>query len=232
VKRLPAAELLDSDLGAPAEIAQSFSDLRRINRWFGGNATTAWMIARVAGALNSNSLSILEVAAGSGDVARFAQRRLSSRGLRLEVTLLDRATSHLNNNNGGREPRAVAADALSLPFRDQSFDLVGCSLFAHHLAPDELVQFVNEGLRVCRSAVVINDLVRDARHLALVYAGMPLFRSRLTRHDALASVRQAYTPEEMRALLQKTAAARIEIHLRYLFRMAAVIWKRKSAPAY
>src|SRR5947199_5866128 len=37
---------------------------------------------------------------------------------------------------------------------------------------------------------LINDLVRSWLHLAFVYTGMPLYRSRLTRHDAPASVRQ------------------------------------------
>jgi ubiquinone/menaquinone biosynthesis C-methylase UbiE len=220
LKRVPTVEMLDTDSGTRAEVAQSFSDLRRINRWFGGNATTTSMIARVAGALKANSLSLLEVAAGSGDVAHIAQKRLRERGINLDVTLLDRAISHLNNREQDNGLRAVTGDALALPFRDESFDLVGCSLFAHHLAPEELMRFLNEGLRVCRAAVVINDIVRDARLLALMYAGMPL-----TRHDAIASLRQAYTPEEMRALLGKIAAARIEIYRHYLFRMAVLIWK-------
>ena len=54
----------------------------------------------------------------------------------------------------------MAGDALALPFRDASFDLVSCNLFAHHLSPQELVRFVDEALRVCRVAVLINDLVR------------------------------------------------------------------------
>ena len=63
--------------------------------------------------------------------------------------------------------RAVAGDALALPFRDASFDLLSSTLFAHHLSPQELVQFVDEALRVCRVAVLINDLVAaPAAHVA------------------------------------------------------------------
>jgi hypothetical protein len=54
---------------------------------------------------------------------------------------------------------------------------------------------------------------------------MPLYRSRLTRHDAPASVRQAYTVDEMQSLLAQTSAARVEIHRHYLFRMGVVAWK-------
>ena len=84
---------------------------------------------------------------------------------------------------------------------------------------------VIEGLRVCRRAVLINDLVRHPLHLALVYAGLPLYRSRLTRHDAPASVRQSYTPEEMHALLEQTGASDIEMQRHFLFRMGVVVWK-------
>ena len=148
---------------------------------------------------------------------------LERRGVSMKVTLLDRASSHLRERIVGRP--AVAGDALQLPFRDNSFDLIGCNLFAHHLSPQELLQFVNEGLRVCRIAVLINDLVRDPIHLALVYAGLPLYRSRLTRHDGPASVRAAYTPGEMQDLLQKSKAARVEITRHYLFRMAVIAFK-------
>ena len=222
MKRVVTPELLDTDDGTPAEVADSLSDLRRVNEWFGGTATTQSMIEHVAKQLNVRSLSLLEVAAGSGDVPRTVSSRMKNRGLQLEVSLLDRVPSHLANVNGGR---SVIGDALSLPFADSSFDLISCGLFAHHLSPEQLVQFVREGLRVCRVAVLINDLVRHPLHLALIYAGMPLYRSRLTRHDAPASVRQAFTPDEMRELLTQTKAARIEIQRHYLFRMGVIVWK-------
>jgi ubiquinone/menaquinone biosynthesis C-methylase UbiE len=120
----------------------------------------------------------------------------------------------------------VAGDALALPFSDGSFDLVSCCLFAHHLEPQEIVQFVNDGLRVCRIAVLINDVIRDPRHLVLVYASLPLYRSRLTHHDAPASVRRAYTIEEMNEMLRKTAAVDLQIERYPLFRMGAIAWKQ------
>ena len=221
MKRVAISELLDTDAGTPDEVAASLCDLRRINRWFGGVATTADMVDRVARETKRTSLSLLEVAAGSGYVPETARQRLQSHGLHLEVTVLDRLPSHLTNRNP-----AVAGDALALPFRDASFDLLSCNLFAHHLSPPELVQFVDEALRVCRIAVLMNDLVRHPLHMSLVYAGMPLYRSRLTRHDAPASVRQAYTPEEMQTLLAQSNAARVEIHRHYLFRMGVVVWKQ------
>ena len=220
MKRVAIPELLDTDSGSPAEIAASLSDLNRINRWFGGISTTTSMIRRVAQKLGVLSLSMLEVAAGSGYVPERARQKLVHDGIELKVTLLDRAPSHLVNGQ-----RAVAAEVVALPFRDASFDLVGSVIFLHHLSPEQVIQSVNEALRVSRTAVLINDVVRHPMHLALVYAGLPLFRSRLTHHDAPASVRQAYTTAEIRDLLKRTSAARVEIHRHYLFRMGVMVWK-------
>jgi ubiquinone/menaquinone biosynthesis C-methylase UbiE len=220
MKRVVVPELLDTDSGTPAEIADSLLDLQEINRHFGGVATTQAMVELVARKINASSLSLLEVAAGSGFVAEQVRKRIRSRRLQLSVILLDRAPSHLGNGNP-----AVAGDALTLPFRDASFDLLSCTLFAHHLDPHEVTQFAGEALRVCRVALLINDLVRHPLHLALVRAATPLWRSRITRHDGPASVRRAYTPDEMQALLAPSGAARVEIHRHYLFRMGVIVWK-------
>jgi len=220
MRRVVIPELLDTDAGTPAEIRDSLADLRNINRRFGGINTTCAMIERVAAVNKQGELSLLDVAAGSGYVAEAAQKQLAPRGIRLSYALLDCAASHLN----GHRP-SVVANALELPFRDRSFDVVACSLFLHHLEPDEIRTFVNEALRVSHIAVLINDLRRSALHLALVYAGFPLFRSRLTRHDAPASVRRSYSPKELRDILRATDAAAVEIEHHYLYRMGVIAWK-------
>src|SRR5882757_7901522 len=139
MKRVPTPELLDTDSGTPSEIAASLDDLRRINRWFGGTSTTKGMVRRVARNVKASTLSLLEVAAGSGYVPEIARQHLRREGLDLQITLLDRAAAHLD----GKNP-VVAGDALALPFLDASFDLVSCNLFAHHLSPENFVKFVDE----------------------------------------------------------------------------------------
>jgi len=283
VRRRPTAELLDTDSGTPAEVAGSIADLRMFNRWFGGVTTTRSLIQTVARKTGRSEFSLLEVAAGDGFLAQAVNASLQSRGIRLHVTLLDRAQSHLpafansnpngdpsdgaadarvgrtllsdavdvgvaivsedqdQNQNQKRRTRVsdphehqafgsvLVADALNLPFHDSTFDLVSCSLFAHHLSPEQVTKFARESLRVCRQAVLVNDLIRYPLHLALVYAGMPLYRSRLTRHDAPASVRQAHTVAEMQSYIQQAGAASVEIQRHYLYRMGVIAWKTKAA---
>jgi len=222
MQRVNTQEILDSDACPPVEVETSLRDLCRINRWFGGVATTRRLIERVSSATGNKHFSVLEVAAGFGEVSRIAGRQLARKDITLEVTDLDRVRTHLLRGN-----HAVVADALALPFPACSFDLVSCSLFAHHLDPADLVRFAGEALRVSRYAILINDLVRHPLHLALVYAGFPLMRSYVSRLDGLASVRRAYVPGEMRRILSAAAkpAPRVEISRHFLFRMGAIAWK-------
>lgn len=214
-------ELLDDDVGSPAEIAASLADLQHINAWFGGIRTTVALLQEISTECGCNQLSMLEVASGAGDLPMSASRILARQGREIRVTLLDRRWSHLPRNGAP----SIAADALALPFRDGAFDVVSCSLFAHHLEPEELRRFAEEAMRVSRRAVLINDLIRSRLHLWLVYAGLPLFSSHITWHDAPASVRRAYTTREMREILRGVPAKRITVDQQYLYRMGVLLWK-------
>jgi SAM-dependent methyltransferase len=234
LERFESEEILDSTQCPVPDAEASLSDLCRINRWFGGVSTTRRLVERVSVSTGQKRFSVLEVAAGFGEVPRMAAMKLARKGILLAITDLDRKASHMRPGH-----RAVVADALALPFRNDSFDLVSCSLFAHHLDPAELARFVDEALRVSRSAVLINDLVRHPLHLALVYAGFPLMKSYVSRFDGVASVRRAYTPDEMRGMLAHNSgvAGKVDISTHYLFRMGVIVWKERplasgeSAPA-
>jgi ubiquinone/menaquinone biosynthesis C-methylase UbiE len=191
------------------------------NSVFGGVHTMSSLLRRVAHKRGLKQISWVDVAGGEGYVATRTQRSLARSGVSSQPVIVDRAPTHLGNTHP-----AVCGDALALPFRDNSFDAVGCSLFMHHLEPAEIVRFVREGLRVARHAFLIQDLQRHPLHLALGYLGMPLYRSRITRHDAPASVRRAYTVEEVRKILAPVASAEnIEIRKFFLFRMGVIVWK-------
>jgi ubiquinone/menaquinone biosynthesis C-methylase UbiE len=240
MRRLDTPELLDSDAGTPLEIERSLRDLRRINLLFGGQRTTRLLLeqviantaARHRGDLiqsgvpdkpiaRDDRLTLLDVACGSGDNITSAQRSFEDRGIKLGVTSLDQSLAHLTSVSGER----IVGDALALPFRDASFDVVHCSLFLHHLDPQQVARFAGEAARVARIAVVINDLRRSRLHLLLTYLALPLF-SRITRYDSIASVRRAYTPIEVKTMLKDSGArvARIEVMSYYLYRVGAIAW--------
>ncbi len=236
MQRIDAPEILDSDACSPDDAQAVLEGIGRVNRWFGGIATTQKMVERVSRATGLNHFSLLEVAAGLGEVPQIAREKLARRGITVDITLLDIASSHLPTRipagARGQQNRCVVADALVLPFGDGAFDLVSCNLFAHHLDPQRLQLFVWEGLRVSRVALLINDLVRHPLHLFLAYAGYPIIRNRVAWLDGLTSVRRSYVPDEIRSMLAcdglGTVAARVEISRHYLFRMGVIVWKNAA----
>jgi ubiquinone/menaquinone biosynthesis C-methylase UbiE len=231
MQRVDAPEILDSGTCSAHEAQAALAVLGRINRWFGGVATTERLVARATEGTGTYCFSLLEVAAGTGEVPKSVRQRMARRGVKLKVTMSDRAPNHLagSNGNGNRPHEGVVADALALPFADGAFDLVSCSLFTHHLNTDLLAQFIREGLRVSRRALLINDLIRHPVHLALVYASLPIMRNRVAWLDGLTSVRRAYLPQEVQAVISQAfppgANKRSEITLNYLFRMGVIVWK-------
>lgn len=225
MKRRPTTELLDSDAGTACEVAGSLRDLRWFNRWFGGISTVRNLLSSAIAASPGQELSVLDVASGEGYIAARMHEEFGQKGVRLQFALLDRSRTHLPAN--GTLPK-IAGEALNLPFQHASFDFVLTSLFVHHLAPDDAVMFAREALRVCRSAVLVHDLIRHPLHLMLAYAGVPFYRSRITRNDAPASVWQAYTAKEMRGFFQQAGAADVDISTHYLYRMGVIAWKTKS----
>jgi len=221
MQRVNTEEVLDSDLCPPLEVQTSLRDLCRMNRWFGGVSTTRCLIERAVSVTGQKHFSVLEVASGFGEVPREVGRQLTGKGITLDITDLDRVPSHLQRGH-----RGLVADAMALPFRDGSFDLVSCSLFAHHLEPPQLAAFATEALRVSRRALLINDLIRHPLHLALLYPGFLLMRCHVSRIDGVASVKRAYTPKEMQQILSSAVPAqKIELSCHYLFRMGIIVWK-------
>lgn len=219
MRRKVTPELLDTDDGTPQEVAASLADLRHINRLFGGTSTSIDLLRRFALRAHTRHISILDVGSGAGDVPMAAQDALRREGVDSTLTLLDSNASHLPS-----QMQTVVGDALAPPFANNQFDVVTSSLFVHHLEPDDVRRFVQSSLRVARQAVIINDLVRSLPHLLLVYAGMPMFRSRITRHDSVASVRRAYTVGELNEILSGLGSC-IEFSTHYLYRVGVIIWK-------
>jgi ubiquinone/menaquinone biosynthesis C-methylase UbiE len=118
----------------------------------------------------------------------------------------------------------VAADAARLPFADASFDFVTACLMLHHFRDADAIRLLRVFGRVARRAVLINDLERHWFPVLFIRAAAPVFaRSPITRHDAPASVRQAFQFGELRDLAREAGFRDIEVrrHLPW-FRLSMI----------
>ena len=192
---------------------RSLRDLRRINRWLGGTSIYRRLTRRFA-----PLHSIMDIGAGTGDL-------VSGSGVPTRIAL-DFKIDHLLYLREKTPAHRVAGDAMHLPFRDRSVDVLTSAHFFHHFTPDENLVILREFLRVSRKGVAVNDTRRHYAPLLFVRL-LALFRlvGRITRFDAPASVLRGYTVPEARAIAERAGASRAEVIRAFPFRFGILLWK-------
>jgi SAM-dependent methyltransferase len=202
-------ELLDGPLPDAEAVRGNLRDLARINRRAGGVRASERAIERLTD--GRDAVTILDVGTGGADLPVAWLRSPARARQPWSVTAID-SRPEILAAAAVRDPRVGAtpgldlhvADGRHLPYPDDAFDVVHCSLVVHHLEPPEVVELAREMARVSRLGVVINDLIRGR----LAWAGAWTWahvttRNRFTRYDAPLSVRRAYTRAELRHLLDE-----------------------------
>lgn len=226
MRRVTAAELLDDDLGTPQDITRNLDDLWLINRCLGGVSSTLRMLDRFLARKAACSVRILEVGAGDSRLAGVIRQKLLERGICAEHFVLDRRLTHLASGRpvaAGLQP--VVADVFALPFPEKSFDVVMCNFLFHHFSGEKAHELLRCLAVVAREAVLINDLERHVLLYFFVRLAVLFTRNRITRNDGPASVRQAYTREELANLARCAGFRNFEAKRVYPFRVALTIWK-------
>jgi ubiquinone/menaquinone biosynthesis C-methylase UbiE len=210
--RRPSEEALD-DEGLPCEeMARSLRDLSIVNHRWGGDRALRRLLEATLSA-GPEEPRLLDVGAGSGDIVRRLSRRFRRRGLETFAAAVDLQWRHLvAGRRSGDVLPAAAADGFRLPFLSRSFDWVFSTLLFHHFSPEENVDLLREFARVAREGYAVLDLRRHVVPLVFVaVAGRLVFESRVSVQDGMASVRQAYTAAEMRAIADRAVpGSRVE----------------------
>jgi len=226
MQRIAAAELLDDDRGTRREVAESLADIWTMNRWFGGVSGSMRLLLLFFERTGLGAARILDVGCGDARMATDLQRRLRRRGFSAELFVLDRRLSHLESHPGmlhGLTP--LIGDALELPLAPGSVDVVMCNLFLHHFCGESAQGLLQELSSVAGRAVLINDLERHGLAYFISHCFGPFFRSPLSRHDGPASVRQAYTRDELRTLAEAAGFQGYEVLRLPMFRLGLILWK-------
>ncbi len=229
MRRTTSTELLDDDQGTPEEINGSLDDLWRINRWLGGVSSTLRLLERFFARTGAHAVRILDVGAGDARLAGRLRSELQRRNIPAEFFVLDRNLTHLAKGRPsalGLVP--VVADVLALPFPPESFEVVMCNLFFHHFSGERALDLLRRLAEVARDAVLVNDLERHPLPYIFIRCALPFARSRITRHDGPASVRQAYTRDELGALAQAAGFQDFEVRRLAPFRLGLTVWKRPA----
>lgn len=226
--RVDRLELMDENIEDVDELAENFRDIERVNGLLGGTAIILRHLpSLMTGIPAKQPVTILDLATGSADIpvaiVRWARRRnldVSIMASDYSPVILDLARAR---TAAFPEIRLERFDARAVPLPDNYVDIVLCSLSLHHFDPDSSVQVLGEMRRLGRHGFILNDLRRGRLGFAAAWvASRVTTRNRLTRNDAPLSVRRAFTPQELAALLDRAGAEGATISTHPWFRMAAV----------
>jgi ubiquinone/menaquinone biosynthesis C-methylase UbiE len=200
------------DLSQPQdEFAAAYRELEIINRRLGGVRAIERFLPR---AKTGYDLLVLDVAAGACDIGEALLRKL-----RCRVVALD-----LNSRGLKLAERAwpVVGDALELPFRDSTFDVVMASLFFHHLSNDDCVRVLSQMWRIAKQRILVNDLHRHAvAYFSIRALTAMLSKSRMVRHDGPVSVLRAFHQPELLEIARR-AGVPARVHRSFPYRLVLV----------
>jgi SAM-dependent methyltransferase len=218
--RRMADEIMDDPGQSEADFAAALSDLERINRITFAHVPLLRFLDRLMAESRATSLSLLDVGAGGGDALRAVAGWGTRRGIALDLWGLDRSPwAERHAAARGTPARWITCDLFDLdPAR--RFDVVFCSLFAHHLDDPALVRFLRWLPRHATRRWLILDLHRHPLPWTAVWAGTRLMRMHpMVRHDGPVSVGRGFSRADWQRLVAE-AGVEARIHWVLPFRWA------------
>jgi SAM-dependent methyltransferase len=228
-------EHLDTGEYTAAEYEGMLVELRRINRWLGDANALRHSLLRAVEGSKSQSFSVLDVGAGSGELlrviaewARTAGRRSQLLGLELNA----RSTRAIIEESA-KFPTisAVRGNVFNLPFADATFSYSMCSLFTHHFKDEQVVSILRELSRVTRRRIFVIDLHRHpVAYYFYTTVGRLFLHNRLIRSDGALSILRSFKPAELLRLARLSGLEEVTIQRHFPYRLVLAASPSASKP--
>lgn len=187
-------ERLDTGDYTSREYVRWQREMKYIHGIFGEERALKNTLLRDIRSDDSATLAVLDVGAGSGRLLRKLSEWTEERKTFLVGAELDGAAAQATKS---ASVMSVQCNAIELPFADDSFDYVFCSLFLHHLADDDAVALMREMARVAVKRIYAIDLDRNpGAYYAYKIIGWP-FLQRFTLEDGALSILRSRTRNEL-----------------------------------
>jgi ubiquinone/menaquinone biosynthesis C-methylase UbiE len=215
-------ELLDRPGVDPALLREELQLLENANAHFGGHQLALHYVKKFFDAAGLRSASILDLATGRGDIPRAIVRWARPAGLRVNIVAVDGNPVAVESAREAcrdyAEIQIEQHDLRSLPYGENSFDLVMCSLALHHFSSADALEIFQRIYQMARNGYLVNDPRRNwlALWTAQIFAPI-MIKSFIFRHDAIESVRAAFTIPELREMATRAGMKHFQIRRHQLF---------------
>lgn len=216
--RIRVPELMDDPALDDARHFDALNSLRTLNMVSNG-ALVLWKPLRLL-SKSTVPLRVLDLATGGGETPVELQMVAERRNKQIQIDGCDfseRAVSYavMQAAKVAASNKFFILDALQdeLP---KDYDVIMCSLFMHHLDPEQVVSLLAKMAEAANKAILVNDLARSSSNLFWVTAASRLLSSSdVVHHDGPASVRAAYTVAEMSEMAKLAGLSKFTIKKRF-----------------
>lgn len=201
-RRATQAEYFDSPDRSFAETAESYKSLARINRLFYFTEPFQRFLPRMFGEEKCRSLTLLDLGAGDGSLGEGLTKWAAKRGWSWRVTNFDLSPHTAQLCKSGN---TIIGSVLSLPFENESFDVVIANQMTHHLtSDDEIARHFREAWRVARRGILLSDIHRNPFLYGVIWLILHVGNfPKHFREDGLLSVKRGFRTDEWRRLAKR-----------------------------
>ncbi len=221
-KRSDQREIMDDFTLEGKMFRDTLDKLETINRTLGGNVVT---IAGLRSILKDHpkekEISIIDLGCGHGDILRDVAKFGRKKGYTFKLIGIDANQDAIDYaeelSRDFPEISYAALDIFSDDFKKLEFDVVLCTLFAHHFKDEELEPFLKLLLSKAGLGIVINDLHRHKLAYYLFKMIGLFIRNRMVREDGLTSILRAFKRKDLERL-SKNINAKASIQWKWAFR--------------
>lgn len=226
-KRSEQIELMD-DLGfIGEEMRITLKELATINRWLGGdNVTISGLNRLISG--NDMPTTIADIGCGRGDMLKLMAQWAQAKGLNIDLTGIDANRSIIDyakeNSVDYPEITYECLNIFSDDFQNKKYDIIVCSLFAHHFTDQELVALLKTLQNQTKMGIVINDLHRhwlayhSIKNITAAFSG-----SHMIKNDAPLSVLRSFTRDDWSRILSFADIRNYSLKWKWAFRWQLII---------
>ncbi|HTH41605.1 MAG TPA: methyltransferase domain-containing protein [Terracidiphilus sp.] len=234
-QRAQLTELMDEPCSY-AELRECLRDLMSVNRTvFTYRPTLEWLeqfvvsdqfaISEQFASAASEPLHIVDVGSGAGDMLRRIERWARDRRIAVRLTGVDRNpyAARAATEFGGTDSAIEWVTCDAYAYRpERKIDVVISSLFTHHLADAEIVEFLKWMEQVAARGWFVNDLRRGrVPYYAFALLANAMRWHKFVRHDGPVSVRRSFSTEDWLGYLRQAGLDEIgvEVYTRRLGRL-------------
>lgn len=226
-------ELMDDPSLSTAEQLHARAGLARINACTGSAGLLWTPIKQLIDSQSLRNPKVLDIATGSGDVLLRLSRIAARHGMDLQADGCDVCDAALAQARSAAQCSGARAQFFKVNVLSdelpKDYDVVMTSLFMHHLSDEEAIALLAAMKKAAKRMVLVMDLVRaPANHFFVWLATRLLSTSKVVHFDGPASVRAAYTCNELQKLAQQAGLHGAVIQEAFPCRMM-LVWRKDDA---